>query len=317
MSEEAKSGPVDNSHRDAGIAARDSKQEAAAPATPKPATPVQSPQAKPEPKSTTDAAAEAEEETQNASGESATPDDDEHAKPKSKGVGKRIDELTKARYDAERERDYWREQAMRQQGNDPDKASEQAREQTPRSTSDDDEEPTLESCDFDQAELMRKWYAWRRRQDDKVAAQQSRHREFQEKEAAFRAAHPDYDELTRDPTLPITKAVAELIIETDNPPAVAYYLAQHRDEVEALAQMTPAQAGRAIGRIEAKLSEPAPVADVVETTRQPEPRTVTKAPPPVTTLSGAPAVKKAVDDMSMTEYEAHRRAERKAKGLIP
>ena len=311
MSEEATNGPVDNSHRDAGIAARESQQVSTANAEAKPAKPEQDAPAKTAPKVEAEAMEAAGEEVQNDSGESATPGDDEQAKPKNKGVGKRIDELTKARYDAERERDYWREQAMRQQGTEPDKQP----ATTERQASSDDDEPTLESCDFDQAEFVRRWYSWRRQQDEKVAEQESRRRAFEEREAAFRAEHPDYDAVIRDPSLPFSQAVAEVISLADNPPAVIYHLAQNREELAAIAQMNSAQMGRAIGRIEAKLSTPPTPA--VETVRQPEPKTVTKAPPPVTTLSGAPAVKKAPDEMSMAEYEAHRRAERAAKGLAP
>lgn len=312
MSDEEKPGPVDNSHRDAGIAARESQKEPTK--TEEAPKPEAKQEAKPEAKvvETVEEVPEGEE-TQNETGESADPGSDEHAKPKNRGVGKRIDELTKARYDAERERDYWREQAMRQQPK-PEAQPAQAAER-------ESDEPTLESCDFDVAEFNRKWYAWRRGEDQRVEAEQAAQSAHQarlqtlaQKEAAFRAEHPDYDAVAKDPTLPITQAMAEVLFDCDDPPAIAYYLGQNPQEAAAIAQMTPHQIGRAIGRIEAKLSAP-PAA--TETQRQPEPKTVTKAPPPVTTLSGAPAIQKAVDDMSMAEYDAHRRAERAAKGLPP
>lgn len=306
MNEEVSREPVDNSHRDAGIAARDSQKEPAAAAEqPKPKAVQDAP-----PK---DKASDAPvvddngEDTQNDTGESADPGDGEQAKPKNKGVGKRIDELTKARYDAERDRDYWREQAVRQQSAKPEAPPESA----PAAARESDE-PSLESCDFDQAEFQRKWYDWRRSEDQKIEAAKERSRAFADREAAFRAEHPDYDAVARNPALPITEAVAAVILDCDDPPAIAYYLGQHPDEAAAIAQMTPHQIGRAIGRIEATLSAPP------EPARQLEPsKTVTRAPPPVTTVSGAPAVKKSVDDMSMAEYDAHRRAERAAKGLTP
>lgn len=306
MTDEMKPGPVDNSHRDAGIAARESQKEA---------TKVEGAakseakhEAKPETE-TVETTTEADDgqETQNQTGESADPGTDEQAKPKSRGVGKRIDELTKARYDAERERDYWREQAMRQQ-------PKQEAQPAPAAKQADSGEPTLESCDFDVAEFNRRWYAWRRSEDTKAETAHQRQTRFAEKVTAFRAEHPDFDAVTGNPALPITEAVVEVILDADDPPAIAYYLGQNPHEAASIAQMTPAQIGRAIGRIEAKLSEPPPAS---EPPRQPEPKTVTKAPPPVTTLSGAPAIKKSVEDMSMAEYDAHRRAERAAKGLPP
>lgn len=260
-----------------------------------------------------DAAEEADdgEDTQNETGESADPGNDEPPKPKNRGVGKRIDELTKARYDAERERDHWRELAMRQQQPPPGQP-----QPAPAAASQAESgEPTLESCDFDQAEFTRKWYAWRRAEDTKIEAAQKRQAAFQERVAAFRAQHPDYDAVAGNPALPITQQVAEVILETEDPPAVAYYLGQNPSEAAAIAQMTPVQIARAIGKIEAKLSAPPAASEAPP--RQPAPKTVTQAPPPVTTLSGAASVRKSYEDMSQEEYEQQRRAERQAKGLRP
>lgn len=282
--------PVDNSHMDAGIAARDAQQEA----------------------KTTDVAHEAaeivedEQQAQNDSKESATLEQNGE-KPKKRGVHNRIDELTKEKHDAkraaedaQRERDYWRDVAQRHAPREEPKA--QAAEPV-------SDEPTLESCDFDQQEFNRKWYKWARDQERKQEAAESRRQAFQTKEAAFRAQHPDYDAVVYNPALPITKAVAEVLTETDDPPAVAYYLGQHPEEAAAIAQMTPHQIGRAIGRIEAKLSAPASDAP-----RQPEPKAVTRAPAPVTTLSGVPTHKKDYEEMSFAEYEKARNAELERKG---
>jgi hypothetical protein len=249
-------------------------------------------------------------ETQNDPGDSAEPESGDAPAQQSRkkpGVHQRIDELTKSFRDAERlaqerarEAEYWRQQAMSQQPK-------------PQAPTAETGEPTLESCDFDQAEYQRKWYSWRRAEEKKQEAAQQRMQTFAEKEAAFRVAHPDYDTVARNPAVPITQQVAEVILETDDPPAIAYYLGQNPQEAAAIAQMTPHQIGRAIGRIEAKLSAPA----APEATRPPEPKTVTRAPPPVTTLSGAPAVRKAYEEMSQEEYEQTRREERRAKGLSP
>lgn len=288
--------PVDNSHLDAGIAARNVKEESAKAAQ-------------------QEAAAEEEEESQHeeqneTEGSAASEADDATAqRSKNKGVGKRIDELTKAREDAKRERDYWREQAMRNQPaaqQQPEKAQEQV-----------DDEPKPEDFDFDMGKYNRAWYDWRKGQDDKASAaakkaeqQRERQRKFQESAAAFAESNPDFHEVISNPALPISEQMAEVISESDNPAAVAYYLAKNPQEAQRIAEMSPAGIGRAIGRIEASLITPAP-----EPQRQPTPKTVTKAPPPVTTLSGSPAVVKSLDDMSMAEYDAQRRKERMSRGL--
>lgn len=309
MSENENTGPVDNSHRDASIAARDSRQESEAKAVVEAVEEVAEKAAE----SVVDQAEDEgdEQEAQNDTEESAASDDDQHDKPKRKGVGKRIDELTKEKHDARRaaedaarERDYWRELAQKAQQK-PDEAPAQE-------ASNETGEPTLEGSDYDLVEFQRKHYQWMREQERKQEQATQRQARFLEKQAAFVAEHPDYHTVVTAPHVPITQQVAEIVMETDNPPAVAYYLAQNLSEATAIAQMTPHNAARAIGRIEAKLEAPA----APEVPRQPAPKTVTKAPAPLTTLSGSPAVKKSYDDMSMREYDAARRKERAAKGLI-
>lgn len=291
--------PVDNSHRDAGIAARDAQKEATTEVVAEQAaTIVEDDQAG----------------TQNTTEAPAPPESGDapaQQAGKKPGVHQRIDELTKEKHDArraaedaQRERDHWREQALRAQQSGQQPQSVQAAEA-------EIGEPTLESCDFDQARFQREWYSYQRTQEKKQEAEQKRQQAFAEKESAFRAEHPDYDTVVRNPTLPITQQVAEVILDTDDPPAIAYYLGQNPEEAAAIAQMTPHQIGRAIGRIEAKLSAP-PASDAP---RQPEPKAVTKAPAPVTTLSGSPAVKKSYDELSPKEYDEQRRKERAAKGL--
>lgn len=295
--------PVDNSHLDAGIAAREARKAAAEPQKQEAAPPAAADAGEDEQDEQAD--------TQNQTGESADPDSgDAPAKPRKKpGVHQRIDELTKARYDAEREAQYWREQAMRQQPQQPAKPSSDPAPATASAAAD---EPTLESCDFDVAEFNRRHYQWLREQEKKQEQAQQRQRTLAEKVEAFRAEHPDYDEVAHNPQVPITKAMAEEILETDHAPAIAYYLGQNPQEAAEIAQMSERAMSRAIGRIEARLSaQPASSPQP----SQPPPKTVTRAPAPVTTLSGAPAVTKSYEGMSQREYEAARRKEREAKGL--
>lgn len=298
MTDEAKREPVDNSHLDAGIAARDSGN---------------APPAKEEPVSAPPEADDDDGEAQNYPEGSATSDNgtDAQSKPKNRGVGKRIDELTAGMRSAERERDHWREMAMR--GSQGQTAPE------PKPTpvvAPNDAEPTLESCDFDPTEFQKKWYDWKRgqeRAEEKARKdqeeKQQKYRTFAEKEAAFIAANPDYEQVAKAPHVPITPEVAELVLDAEDPPAVAYYLGKNIEEATAIAQMTPVNAARAIGRIEAKLSAPA------THTQSPPQQAVTRAPPPVTTLSGSPQIKRDYEEMSQREYEEQRRKEREAKGL--
>lgn len=248
----------------------------------------------------------------------SAPSENEDAKPAGKkpGVHNRIGELTKEKHDERREKEaalreaeYWRQQALK------------AAEQKPEPTQADEPtgEPTLEQFDFDTGKFMKALYKWEREQEKveeskrkQTEEAQKRQKTFQEREQAFAAAHPDYEEVAKAEHVPITKEMAEAIIESDDAPAIAYYLGQNLEEASAIAQMSPIAAARAIGRIEAKLSAkpsvPAPITPA---------KTVTRAPEPVTTLSGSPAVTQSYDDMSMAEYDAARKKERAAKGLRP
>lgn len=286
--------PVDNSHLDAGIAARTVKDESAK-------TEQQEVAA--------DEAEEASHEEQNETEGSAASEADDAAaqRSKNKGVGKRIDELTKAREDAKRERDYWREQAMR---NKPEPVQQEKQNVA------QDDEPKVEDFEFDIGKYNRAWYEWRKGQDDKqqaeqkkAEAQRERQRKFVESASTFAESNPDFHDTINNPALPINEQMVEVISEADNPAAVAYYLAKNPQEAEKIAAMSPAGIGRAIGRIEATLTTEAP--------RQITPKTVTQAPPPVTTLSGSPASAKSYEDMSMEEYDRQRKKERAAKGLSP
>lgn len=248
---------------------------------------------------------------------SAPSENEDAAKPSKKpGVHNRIGELTKEKHEArreaealQRERDYWREQAMK---------SGKPEQDAPTKAEEPTGEPTREQFDFDDAQYMRAWYKWQREQERAEESKrkqeeeaQKRHKAFREKEQAFAAAHPDYEDVAKAEHVPITKEMAEVIIESDEAPAIAYYLGQNLEEAAAIAQMSPLAAARAIGRIEAKLSAKPPVQTAIPA------KTVTKAPEPITTLSGAPAVTVSYEEMSMAEYDAARRKERAAKGLPP
>lgn len=217
-------------------------------------------------------------------------------KPKNKGVGKRINELTKEKHDALRERDYWREQAMAtQKGGQPaptDAPQAQAAEQ-------DNGEPRIEDFEFDVTKFNRAHYQWLRDQDRRQEQASQRLTTLRDRESAFEAEHPDYRERVYSPTVPITQGMAEAMLGTDNAPAVAYHLATHLDEAAAIAALSPIQQAIAIGRIDARLSAPpAPAAPSA-----PLPKKTTNAPPPPKTVSGAGQPTVTVDDPNISSAQ--------------
>lgn len=90
--------------------------------------------------------------------------------------------------------------------------------------------------------------------------------------AEARQAMPDFDAVF-DANVPVSEAMAELIMESDDSAQVAYWLGKNRAEARRIAEMSPVEAARAIGRIEARLTPP-------------KPKTVSSAPKPVSTVTG-------------------------------
>jgi hypothetical protein len=202
----------------------------------------------------------------------AVTDADESSEPKPKGVQKRIDELTRLRYDAERERDHWRQMAMRQAP----AQQEPAKPEPPKAL------PKLEDFNYDEAayqaalmthvtaEAARKVREDARREQAEEAAKQ-RVKSWKTRESEFKAKHEDYESIAY--YAPITDAMVEVIQESELGPEIAYYLGKNRDEAERIAQLDPVKAAREIGRLEARLEKPSAPA-------VPKPVAVSKAPPP-------------------------------------
>lgn len=230
-------------------------------------------------------------------------EDEPERKPLPRGVQRKINKLTKRSAEAER-----RAQELERE-------LEQMRQQSPPKSEPAQAKPTLEQFDYDQDKYLEALADYRlehkiselRQQSEKQQReekQRERARILEERAEAFMAEHPDFLEVVQNPDLSITELMAEAVSETDDPPAVAYYLGQNPDEALSISQMSPVAAARAIGRIEAKLGQPG----------QPPKRT-TKAPPPVTTLQSSAPIKRDLSELkSMDEYVAERKRQRKARG---
>jgi len=140
--------------------------------------------------------------------------------------------------------------------------------------------PTLEDFQYDEGKYRAAVIDYAQKQATVAAraeiqqwqaqqAQQAKAQSFKAKEAEFATATEDYADAVYDPSLPITAAMAEVIQESDVGPQLAYHLAKNRAVAESLSKLPERAMAREIGRLEAKLSAPAP-----------RPVPVTKAPPP-------------------------------------
>ena len=215
-------------------------------------------------------------------------------------VQKRIDELTRLRREAERDRDYWRQQAARQTPA-PQAAEPDAPKPRPKLADFGYDEDKYQAAlsEHLKAETARE-VREQLRQEEAQKTERQRRETFSKKEREFASKHADYMDLTRDETLPITQTVARLAAESEMGPDLLYYLANNRDEAAEIAQMDDLAAARAIGRIESKLEKSnAPASP---------PKPVSKAPPPPPKIEAVePAVTKDPSEMTDAEFAKWRR----------
>lgn len=134
-------------------------------------------------------------------------------------------------------------------------------------------------------------------QEAAARAQKAQIDAFYTKVEAARERIPDIDRsLNTFTQLPISAHAAEIIAESDVAAEMAHYLAANPRDAYEIYQMTPAQQGRALARIEQRVSLPA--------------RRTTAAPPPPPLVTGAQAARaRSPQEMSASEYVAMRKAE--------
>lgn len=117
---------------------------------------------------------------------------------------------------------------------------------------------------------------------------------WQEKQAIAADKYPDFEEVVSESDAPVTQAMSQAIVESDVGADIAYYLAQHPDEAKAIATLSPVRQIAAIGRLEDKVSKPAP-------------RKTTEAPPPIKPTGSKSQTDKDPSEMSAAEFAAWRK----------
>jgi len=231
-------------------------------------------------------------EAQGQEGEQQTERDE---KGRFKGVQPRIDELTRARREAEREAAYWR--GVAQQGQAQTSAPAAPIKPTPDKYNDYGE--YVEALTDWKAEQA---VAKRMEQDSNRKVVDTRTQTFSERQVAARAVMPDYDAVVGASEAPISNHVGEAIMESDRGPELAYHFAKNPDVLVNLNGMSPTQAAREIGKLEATL--PTVKAPVVPSKKL----STTPAPANANVTQGR-ATQPALASASMDEYMAQRKSQ--------
>lgn len=219
-------------------------------------------------------------------------------KPKKGGVQKRIDELTRQRYEAEARA----EQAERE-------AAELRQAQTKNGHNAN--RPTLEQYDYDQDAYEAAMVSWAedglKRQNEaatqaeKARAEQleqiKRNAEINRKMTEGVTKYPDFIEVVSSPDLPslqeINSTAFEAVINSDKMAEISYYLGKNPSEVYEFQNMPPISVMRKVIELEHKLGSSR--------------KETTNAPPPPKSMNGNsdagidPSPKKR-DEMSMDEW---------------
>ena len=113
--------------------------------------------------------------------------------------------------------------------------------------------------------------------------------------AEAKGRYADFDKVALANDLPVTNAMGELIMTSDAGPDVLYHLGQNRALAAQIAAMSPVEAARAIGRIEASIQAP-------------KPRTETNAPNPINPVRGSVGASRDPAKMSYVEWVKWREA---------
>jgi hypothetical protein len=212
-----------------------------------------------------------------------TPDDAGPPEDKPKGgFQRRIKELAD-------ERNYWREMAIRSNQPTPAPAPEPPKPTEPEPL------PTLEAFGYDEAKYQAALLSHATKQAEAAVERRigeiERQREertrlssFEERQREVAKANPEYEDLVlRDPTLPISAAMRDVIVDSPTGPEIALYLARNREQAEQIARLPVHLAALEMGRIEGRL------AAIKEAKARPSAPAVSKAPPPPPTVEAAEA----------------------------
>ena len=122
-----------------------------------------------------------------------------------------------------------------------------------------------------------------RRQDAEAKEAQERQKVIEtwaSKVQAAKASMPDFDDIVASSDVVVNDDIRDAILESDVGPQILYHLAENDDVAKRIAGLSPKQALREIGKLEARF-------EVKETAPQSAPITRSKAPAPIQPLRGS------------------------------
>ena len=142
---------------------------------------------------------------------------------------------------------------------------------------------------------------WEQEADDRAQNQeiQAKEQELQARIQKGFEKYADFEDVALAETVPITPIIKDILMESEIPEDVAYYLGKNRAEAIRISRMSAIQAAKAIAGIEMSLTTAPPT---------PTTRKVTNAPPPISPVGSAGVIEKDPNDMTTKEFIAWRNA---------
>ena len=245
-----------------------------------------------------------------AVGESPTPEPevevsgpDTPAEPKNR-VQERIDELTRKRYEAEREKEYWKGKAEalspgRSGEVETPKVADLALPPEPLEEQFDNySDYTRALVQHEARKLVAAQEATKQQEQAHLQATEKQ-RTYQEWVGKGKTKYPDFSEVAESQTIPYTQAMADAIVGTETGLDIAYYFGKNPAEATRIAGLSPLQAAKEIGKLEVKLAAVAPKTSA--------------APTPIRPVAGGPAIPTDINAIEDDETWLKAERERLAK----
>lgn len=262
-------------------------------------------------------------------------EEEQEQKKKTGGFQKRIAKLSTRASQAEQERDYWREQALRKPAEIAKPAEAKVEAEDPRPKRDEYANRDIGDYIDDIAEWTSRKAAREARTEalkefeskSKATEEKSQKEKltatWQQKLAAARGKYSDFDDVTGEANIPISAHLGEVLMESDLGADVAYYLSQHPAEAARINQLGPLATARAIGSIEAQFAKDSPAPGEEEGQEEAEEKPekpavpavpLSKAPPPPTPIrKSSPSDKGLSDGLETDEWMRRRVADLKKR----
>lgn len=233
----------------------------------------------------------------------ADPDNPDILDDDPKGVKRRIDKVTREKYAALAEaKEAKRELAEIRRKEEEAAATEVAPK---RADYEDYEDFVADNAAFSAKRAVREEMrvdAEKKAETERNATLEKTFAAHEDRVAAYKEKVEDFNEVAYGahilPIMQDAPYLAQLVVESDQSPEIAYHLGSNPEVAEKIAAMPMHLAAKEIGKIEARLE------------KAPKPKNKSKAPTPIKPVKGkdAGAVERSAEDMSMDEYAAARKA---------